>query len=408
MTSAQALLTCALFLATLTSCVIGDEIIVTKTTRTERSSDTSREKEAIKSKLEGTEARVRDLLADLETFSSTASKAKAEIHSSLLETWKNVERLAMDRCGTELESIRISQRKAEAKAAELQDEARIAAQEMESFKLSLNRASNQEAQFKNELSTERTRRESIEAEVFELRDKLHWASASANETRSYDLVAERLEALLLVVTERSQMLQRAMQLVTDHHDGFEDWRSELATLGSLVRDANQGFARGSDVHSAASEALQRQVSDLQRRLKDSEKARSDAVAERNSARISFDKLRSSSKQTTTVSGDRIIYHTRDGYGVVGVISACVTTLLCGALLLLFCGWGPSAGAGGAGGTVGGGGGGGGQSPQYESVRKANGYTPDKPSSGLRHAQTSPVTFVAGPGSGTRQSTPRRY
>jgi hypothetical protein len=411
-----------LLIAALALCATGAaaDASVTRTVTRSDVTDTVREKEAIKSKLEGTEARVRELLADLETFSTHATNAKAEIHSSLLDTWKNVELLARDRCGSELESIRISQRKAEAKVAELQDELRSRGQEAEALKLTVSKTSNSESAFKSELSAERSRREAVEAEVHELRDKLHWASATANETRSYDLVADRLEALLLVVTERSQMLQRVMMMVTDHHAGYEDWRVELTTLGDMVRDANRGFS--GDLKSAASDALQRRVSDLERRLRDAQQARDDAVRERAAVTTSFDKLRSTSKMspaTASFAGDRVVYHTRDGVGIVGVLTACVMTLLCGGVLLLFCGWGGIGGGGGGGGGSGGGGigeggggggGGGGAGSPYDTAasgRKSNGYTPDrldKPTGGLHHAQTSPMTY----GSGQRQSTPRRY
>lgn len=391
-----------------------DEEVLTTRTRTRtivhgQSADTIKEKELIKSRLEGTEARVRSLLADLETFSSTATKAKAEIHTSLLETWTNVENLARDRCGTELETVRTTQRKAEARVADLQDELRQAAHETENLKLSISKSSNTETHFKTELGAERSRREAVEAEVHELRDKLHWASATANETQTYDLVAERLEALLLVVSERSQMLQRVLTMVSDHHAGYEDWRVELSTLGEMVRDANKGFSGG--LESAASDAQARRVSDLERRLKDAQRSRDDAVAERNQLRNSYDKLRvtgggsgSGSSGGFSAQQNRIIYQTTEGYGFLGMATAVIMTLLCGALMLVLCNFG----------TSGGGGGGSGSEPgtpfaAASARRGSNAFTPDRnsgtPSGNAFNPSTSPVTY---PGSGQRQTTPRRY
>lgn len=392
----------------------GDEEVVTTRTRTivhGQSADTIKEKELIKSRLEGTEARVRSLLADLETFSSTASKAKAEIHTSLLETWTNVEHLARDRCGTELETVRTTQRKAEARVADLQDELRQAAHETENLKLSISKSSNTETHFKTELGAERSRREEVEAEVHELRDKLHWASATANETQTYDLVAERLEALLLVVSERSQMMQRVLTMVSDHHAGYEDWRVELSTLGEMVRDANKGFSGGQE--SAASDAQARRVSDLERRLKDAQRSRDDAVAERNQLRNSYDKLRvtgggsggGGSSGGFGTQQNRIIYQTTEGYGFLGMATAVIMTLLCGALMLVLCNFGTSGG---------GGGGGSGSEPgtpfaASSARRGSNSFTPDRnvgtPSGNAFNPSTSPVTY---PGSGQRQTTPRRY
>lgn len=377
------------------------------------SEDTAREKQAIKSKLEGTEARVRELLADLETFSTHAAAAKSEIHTSLLDTWKNVELLARDRCGSELDSIRASQRKAEAAAADLQDELRLVERRAEELTLQLKKSSGKEVGVKTELSAERTRRETVEAEVHELRDKLHWASATANETRAYDTVATRLEALLLVVTERGALLQRVLALVADHHAGYEDWRAELATLGDLVRDADKGLAGDRDA--AAASAAGRRISDLERRLADTQKARSDAVAEKKKLLAQVDRLRaaagggvsgvsssaSSGMRAALLHGERVVYQNREGVGIVGVLTACVMTLLCGAVLLLFCGWGAGGGGGGvpvAPAAVGS------PYPAPGSARKGNAFTPDKPSGHTSHLQSSPVTY----GSGQRQSTPRRY
>jgi outer membrane murein-binding lipoprotein Lpp len=384
------------------ACVaVADEMTITRTIASSEVSDTKRETDAIKSKLESAESRVRELISKLDTFSNDASAAKAEIHASLLDTWANVELLARDRCGSELESIRISQRKAEARAAELQDELRAVELQTEELKVSLAKSGNNEVAFKFELSAERSRRESVEAEVHELRDKLHWASATSNETRAYDLVSERLESLLLVVSERSQILQRVIQMVTDHHAGYEDWRKEIDTLAHLVRDADRSFS--GDFQSAASEALQRRVSDLERRLKDSQRARDDAISDRNAIRKSYDKLRATKSMVTSGIGhERIVYERRDGMSFVGVFTACVMTLLCGAVLLLFCGWGSR--GGGAAALENSGSGSAVKAPSDYQQSPAHNFSPR---AGL---QSSPMTYVTGGGSGQRNgsTTPRRY
>jgi hypothetical protein len=99
-----------------------------------------KETEFIKAKLEGAEDRVRELVAKLDSFSVDASLAKAEIHSSFIETWQNVELLARDRCGAEVHSIRLSQQNAEAQVERLQGEIRLAAQQLEELKVQLSKA----------------------------------------------------------------------------------------------------------------------------------------------------------------------------------------------------------------------------------------------------------------------------
>jgi hypothetical protein len=362
-----------------------------------------KETDAIKAKLESAEDRVRELVAKLDSFSIDASLAKAEIHSSFIETWQNVEVLARDRCGTELQSIRASQQKAEAQVERMQEEFRAASQHVEDLKVLLSRAGHAEQSLKSELAAERSRRELLDAEVGSLRDKLHWATAKANETRSYDIVAERLEALLLIVSERANILGKVQQLVSDHHAGFEDWVKEIDNLAHMVRDSDLHLT--SDLATATADAQSRRVNDLERRLKDALKSRDDAIAERNDMRTAYNKLRTNKliTQPHIVVGERSSQALAEGMSMVGVATACVMTLLCGSLLLLFCGWGSRQSESGnrfdddSHPTV-----------ASSEVRNAGSKPTGTPGpSGFYHSPSSPMTYVS-PGSGQRGSTPRRY
>lgn len=382
------------------SSVFGAKNILSEKTTVTTSAHTKRETDVIKSQLESAEGRVRELLADLETFSSHASKAKAEIHSSLLDTWKNVELLAQDRCGSELDSMRALLKKADTKKSELEEEIRTFSRVDEERKLQLAQSAASAASLQREVSAERARRESVEAEVHELRDKLQWATATANESRSYDIVADRLQSLLLVVTERGQLLQRILRMVTDHHSGYEDWRKELDTLAELLRDVN--YKTAGNYKSAAADVLKRQVADLERRLKDSQKIRDDLVNEKSAMRSTLEKVRASEiASSVSLSGGRVIYQHRQGVSIVGVVTACVMTLLCGAAALLLCSCGerktnseiPE------------------RTMDQMADRGASGYpTPEQKAmpSIINPPSTSPVTYTTGSGSGRRNLTPRRY
>lgn len=359
------------------------------------STATKRETEAIKSKLEKAESHVRELIRQLDSFTLDASNAKAEIHSSLMETWQNVEHLARDRCGSEIEIIRVAQRKAESRVAELEDEARLSAKQLEDLNLRISKASNSESTLKAEITTERGRREEVESEVRELRDKLHWVSAVANETKAYELVAERLQSLRVVVSERSHLTQRIYQLLQDHNNGFDDWRSEIEALAQLVRDASDGYQVGS---AGSNEAQLKRIDELEKRLREAHRARDDAITERNALRASYDKLHASKVTSARYTTDRLVYDSHQGTSVVGVFTACVMTLLCGIVVLLFCGWGagPRSMADGT--------------PANTPVPgkyMGIGRTPErKIPSGLEHTHTSAIT--AADISGQRNSTPRRF
>jgi hypothetical protein len=258
---------------------------------------------------------------------------------------------------------------------------------------------------KSELAAERSRRELLDAEVGSLRDKLHWASAKANETRSYDIVAERLEALLLIVSERTNILGKVQQLVLDHHAGFEGWVKEIDNLAHMVRESDMHVTR--DFENAAVDAQLRRANDLERRLKDTQKLRDDAIAERNDLRTAYNQLRASTliskPQRAAVAGERAAQIAGDGMSMVGVATACVMTLLCGSVVLLFCGWGSRRTQPGSA-----------SSSDAPPRQASNGVHSDgvRPGgspgpSGFYQSPTSPVTFVS-PGSGQRGSTPRRY
>lgn len=298
----------------------------------------SKETLTIKNKLAKAEGRVGDLISRLDSVQDDATRTKDEIHSTLLEVWKIVDMLGQDRCGEVVDKVRITQKKAENKVIELQEEVSVHLKDIEGLKLQHVQHGDSYKSLQKEITTERSRRELLEAETRELRDKLHWASAVSNETQAYEVVAERLQGLFVVVNERTQLLQRILTMVADSHSGFNDWRAEIDTLTKLVRDAERDFSGG--YQSAAVEGMRKHSLDLEKRLKDALRVKESATYERNSLQKTIDGLQkkiTNSPFNFAKTRDRIIVQAEGGTSAIGVITLCVISLCTGAVAVFFLG-----------------------------------------------------------------------
>lgn len=372
----------------------------------------SKETITIKNKLATAETRVGDLISRLDSVSDDASRAKGEIHSTLMEVWRVVDLLGKDQCGEVVDKVRVAQKKAENRVNELEEEIRVHLRDIEKLRVDITKSDNAVDALQTEIRAERSRRETLEAETRELQDKLHWASAISNETEKYELVAERLQNLLVIVTERTALLKRVLTMVDDAHSGFTDWQKEIESLGSVVRQTERDFSSG--YKGAAVDGLRRQIIDLESKLRDSASNRETLLRERNSLRKSVNDLhRTSSARTTTAtsstSGDtntreRIIVRTESSDSWSGWTALALISFCSGGLLAMVLGYW--------------------QEGRGQPMANANGrdsdkfgFTPGSGSRGSRHSPgvpvgTSPLTYVqdgSGPRTpGSRGSTPRRY
>lgn len=363
----------------------------------------SKETLSIKNKLETAEGRVSDLISRLDAVSGDATRAKNEIHSTLMEVWQIVDLLGRDRCGDVVDKVRIAQKKAERKVAEQEEEIRIQLKDIEKLKLQVSKSSDVKLTFQNEIKAERSRRETLETEARELRDKLHWASAVSNETQKYELVAERLQNLIVVVSERATILNRIMTMIGDAQSGYADWRKETESIAGIIRNAERDFSSAGGFQNAAAEGLRRRSEELERRLQDALQGRESIASERNTLRQSMEnmqrKLTSATSSLTGSGGntrERIVVE--DGMSWIGVLTLCIVSLCTGGIVVFFLGaW---------------------QSGREQQMSGADKYgfssTPNRTASPAFHHNTaSPMTYAGGsasktPGSATRGSTPRRY
>ena len=355
----------------------------------------TRETISIKNKLATAEGRVGDLISRLGSVSDDASRAKNEIHSTLQEVWNIVHLLGEERCGDAVEQVQSAKKKAELKVSELQEEVRINLKEIEILKLDVAKKGETSDSLRKELNSERSRRESIEQEASELRDKLHWANAVSNETQVYEQVAERLKNLLVIVEERTQLLNRIITMTSDAHSGFGDWRKEISSIAGVIGDAGRDFSGG--YKNAAIEKLRRHNMDLERRLKDSMRGRESLADERVTLRKSIQALQSKVSTFGQSSRERIVIPSTEGTGIMGVITLCIASLLTGAIaVFLLSTWQQAK-----------------TSPA--PVDPAFGFTPtptsNRTSPGFSQSAPSPLQYVNNSGSktpGSRGSTPRRY
>lgn len=360
----------------------------------------SRETLDIRNKLATAEGRVGDLISRLDSVSDDASRAKSEIHNTLMEVWKVVDLLGRDRCGEVVDKVRRSQKKAESKLTEQQDAINLHLRTIEELKLNMAKSGDSLSSLRTEMSTEKRRREALETEARELRDKLHWASAVSNETEKYALVAERLQNLLVTVTERTQLLSRILTMVSESHNGFAEWRNEIESLTKIVRDAERDFSGG--YQSAAMEGLRRQGAELEKKLKDALKAREVLTDEKNTLRRSIEALQNkatSAGMMFTGGGgrrngqkDKIFVRTGRGWGTLGIVSMCMMSLCMGAIISFFMS------------NL--------REDKAEAVEPKQGFTPTtaRTSPGLQGSANTPLQYVNGVSRtpGSKGSTPRKY
>eukprot|EP00172_Hildenbrandia_rubra_P000318 Plantae.Rhodophyta-Hildenbrandia_rubra.ctg11482.p1 GENE.Plantae.Rhodophyta-Hildenbrandia_rubra.ctg11482~~Plantae.Rhodophyta-Hildenbrandia_rubra.ctg11482.p1 ORF type:complete len:383 (-),score=95.15 Plantae.Rhodophyta-Hildenbrandia_rubra.ctg11482:709-1857(-) len=267
-------------------CVTGDIVAVN-----------SRDTATIKQKLKNAEQRVRDLATKLDTVSSDAGRAKQEIHSTLLEAWKVVELLGQDRCGEVGEKYRKAQLKAEGKVVELMEEVKANGKEIEGLKLELVRRDNLDSGLRTELDGERSRRQSLEAEVADLKDKLHWASAIGNDSRSYEVVAEKMDSLNVIMNQRINNLAKIQEMIVEEHKNYVEWKNEMSQVAQIVKDAERDFVQ--EARGAATESMKRYTENIERRLKE-------AVSSRDTLQTEMSRLRKSvaNKKIAAATGVR--------------------------------------------------------------------------------------------------------
>eukprot|EP00178_Gracilaria_changii_P016867 TRINITY_DN48325_c0_g1_i1.p1 TRINITY_DN48325_c0_g1~~TRINITY_DN48325_c0_g1_i1.p1 ORF type:complete len:418 (+),score=101.90 TRINITY_DN48325_c0_g1_i1:78-1256(+) len=357
---------------------------------------------AIKNKLDTAQGKVSDLISRLDSVSDDATRAKNEIHSTLVEVWKIADMLGQDRCADVVEKSRAEKQKANAKINQLTEEVSMHLRDIEALKLAVVKLTDSSAALQTEINAERARRETLEAEARELRDKLHWANAVANETQKYEVVAERLQALFVVVNERTQLLKRLEGMISEAHMGFSDWRAEIESLTHIIRDAERDFAGG--YQNAAVKALKRQAEELQRKLHDAVKSKQSLSMEKNSLQKSFDSLQSKFKAGASglsfaKSGVDVTYRTGtsggEGATWVGTLTLCILSVCTGAVLVfLLSNWQ--------------------QNKELETPRGEKfGFTPTSSTTtpGFVRGSVSPLQYVNSANSKTpasRGSTPRRY
>lgn len=367
---------------------------IIRTTTTVQSKETL----TIKNKLAKAEGRVGDLISRLDSVQDDATRTKNEIHSTLLEVWKIVDMLGQDRCGEVVDKVRVAQKNAENKVGILQEEVSIHLKEIETLKLEHVQKGEAFSGLQKEISAERSRREALEAEARELRDKLHWASAVSNETQKYEVVAERLAELITIARERMQLLHRILGMVGDAHSGSEGWYKEIESLSTMIRDAERDFSGG--YQSAAVEGLRRQIEDLERRLREAQRVRDSATDEGITLRKTIESLQRKVSSTGLGFGkarDRVVVAADEGTSIIGVVTLCVISLCAGAVGVFFLGlWQNEKD----------------KTPTAEPEKYGFTPTSSRTSPGFHSSAQSPLQFVNNDSAvktpGSRGSTPRRY
>ncbi|CAN8068073.1 unnamed protein product [Agarophyton chilense] len=296
---------------------------------------------AIKNKLDTAQGKVSDLISRLDSVSDDATRAKNEIHSTLVEVWKIADMLGQDRCGEVVEKFRAEKQKAQNKITELQEELNSHLKDTEALKLTVVKLQEANTGLQTEIKTERSRRDGLEIETRELRDKLHWANAVANETHKYELVAERLQSLHVVVNERTQLLKRIESMVSESHHGSAEWLGEIESLTNIIRDAERDFAGG--YQNAAVQGLKRQSEELERRLREALKSKESLAVEKSTLQKSIDSLQTKMKRgaSTFSFGKKdadVVYRpvpssSNEGQTWVGTLTLCILSVCTGAVLV---------------------------------------------------------------------------
>lgn len=374
--------------------------------------DQTQETLKIKKKLATAEGRVTELISRLDSVSDDASRAKTDIHKTLQEVWAVVDLLGRDQCGAVVDKVRVAQKKAESRVTELEEEVRDHVKDLEKLKTSSSKQADSISSLQADLKAERARRQGIEREAAELRDRLEWASAVSNETNKYELVAERLATLLKTVTDRSATLEQAKTLLEQHHKGFDGWQKEIRDLSGVVRKAERDFTGG--YSGAAADALRTQIADLDARLREAASQREAASRERDTLRKTVENIQGRSIGGSNGRREHVVVRPSGapsswiGWIGFGVVSFCT-----GALGIYLSGLWTREDPGRPEGVV---------DPQAEGAPAGTGKFGFSPSSaqgsrtspgGQGMPSMSPLTYVNGAGSAnrtpaSRNSTPRRY
>lgn len=345
------------------------------------------------------ESRVTDLISKLDSVSDHAQRAKNEIHSTLRELWQIVDLLGRDRCGDVVERVRVVQRKAETRVEEQETE--LAKQRASIFDLTSQlRSHAEETDVVNKQLVEvRARAETAATEVSRLTEKLQRVDAMRDRDGSYKQLSERLVTMLKVATDRLELLQRIIAMLSDDRASTAEWRADIDAIAVSVRTIETSF---SSTGSGSEQRLRAQVDALSSELRSAIAARDDVTRNAASLEATVTRLQRVATTKTNSARTQRIVRDEDSGSWTGVLALCVISMCTGAVCVyMFMGMaagrtdGPPSSARGI--------------PGSSPIDKYT-YSPAGRSPGFNHSKSSPMTYVQDSAGKTPRGsgTPRLY
>lgn len=336
-----------------------------------------------------------DLISKLDSVSDHAQRAKNEIHSTLRELWQIVDLLGRDRCGDVVERVRVVQRKAESRVEEQDSE--LAKYRANVFDLTSQLSSRSEEvdSLGAQLIQVRNRAESSQKEVTMLTEKLKKLDTMRERDGSYKELSQRLVGLLRVATERLELLQRIIAMLSDDRASTSEWRSDIDAFAATLRTLEDSF---NSVSTGTEQKLRSKMESLQAELRVSKLAREQSERAASSMQATIDRLQRSSSSSARTQ--RIVVRDDEGGSWAGILALCVISMCSGAVAVYMLmnsnsGDAPAPSANTA--------------PTGSPLDKYSNFSPATRSPGFTHSKTSPMTYVDSASKTPRGSgTPRLY
>jgi len=212
------------------------------TTSTDDSMRSVEEAQSVRVKLATAEERVKSLVSKLDAVSEDATRARMEIHSTLVEAWTIVDILGKDRCGDAVLQVRKKQQAAEARLAELEVEASREDQTAGEFEGIAKRLSIQTDDMKQKVQTERSKREQIESELDDVKQRLKYALTLTNRSDVLGSVQAHLKQISIKISERTEHLKQVLQILKVDLESQDSMETILGEVKTSILDQESEFS----------------------------------------------------------------------------------------------------------------------------------------------------------------------
>ncbi|KAJ8903368.1 hypothetical protein NDN08_004476 [Rhodosorus marinus] len=200
------------------------------------------EAQNVRVKLSAAEERVKSLVSKLDAVSEDASRARLEIHSTLLEAWNIVDLLGKDRCGDAVLEVRKKQQSAEERASSLEVDIKKFREDASVFESQASKLKIELEGFRTSFDLERKKREEYEVELEGVKARLKHALSVTDHSESFSAVQTQMKQLAAKFEDRKELLLQILGYVKSDLELAESFDPILSDIKNMLIEHEESYS----------------------------------------------------------------------------------------------------------------------------------------------------------------------